>query len=111
MKRNIWVKHYSQPCAVYRGNVSNCERNWLYRCRRFFYYMVKIGNVVNYVLMYRYISSRLNFMCYSLSSWAQRLINLEIPVLVRSLKSSNVELGYYLDGRLFKCCLSAAANP
>ena len=24
---------------------------------------------------------------------AQRLINLEIPVLVRSLKSSNVELG------------------
>ena len=25
--------------------------------------------------------------------WAQRLINLEIPVLVRSLKSSNVELG------------------
>ena len=42
---------------------------------------------------------------------AQRLINLEIPVLVRSLKSSNVELGQYLDGRLFKCCLSAAANP
>ena len=30
---------------------------------------------------------------------------------LRSLKSSNVELGYYLDGRLFKCCLSAAANP
>ena len=26
-------------------------------------------------------------------SRAQRLINLEIPVLVRSLKSSNVELG------------------
>ena len=26
-------------------------------------------------------------------SWAQRLINLEIPVLVRSLKSSNVGLG------------------
>ena len=26
-------------------------------------------------------------------TWAQRLINLEIPVLVRSLKSSNVELG------------------
>ena len=42
---------------------------------------------------------------------AQRLINLEIPVLVRSLKSSNVELGKYLDGKLFKCCLSAAANP
>ena len=41
---------------------------------------------------------------------AQRLINLEIPVLVRSLKSNNVELGYYLDGRLFKCCPSAAAN-
>ena len=28
-----------------------------------------------------------------LNNWAQRLINLEIPVLVRSLKSSNVELG------------------
>ena len=25
--------------------------------------------------------------------WVQRLINLEIPVLVRSLKSSNIELG------------------
>ena len=37
-------------------------------------------------------------------------INLEIPVLVRSPKSSNVELTYYLDGRLFKCCLSIAAN-
>ena len=32
---------------------------------------------------------------------AQRFINLEIPVLVRSLKSGNVELGEYLDGRLF----------
>ena len=42
---------------------------------------------------------------------AQRLINLKIPVLVQSLKSSNVELSLYLDGRLFKCCLSAAANP
>ena len=29
----------------------------------------------------------------SLLARAQRLINLEIPVLVRSLKSSNVELG------------------
>ena len=43
---------------------------------------------------------------------AQRLINLEVPVLVRSLKSGNVELGWYLDGRLsFKCCLSDDANP
>ena len=42
---------------------------------------------------------------------AQRFINLENPVLVQSLKSSNVELGLYLDGRLFKCCLSAATNP
>ena len=42
---------------------------------------------------------------------AQRLFNLEIPVLLRSLKLSNVELGQYLDGRLFKCCLSVAANP
>ena len=25
--------------------------------------------------------------------WAERLINLEVPVLVRSLKSNNVELG------------------
>ena len=29
----------------------------------------------------------------SLECWAQRLINLEIHVLVRSLKSSNIELG------------------
>ena len=29
----------------------------------------------------------------ALKTRAQRLINLEIPVLVRSLKSSNVELG------------------
>ena len=39
------------------------------------------------------------------------LINLEIPVLVQSLKSSNIEVGKYLDGRLFKCCPSVAANP
>ena len=30
---------------------------------------------------------------------AQRLINLEILVLERSLKSGNIELGQYLDGR------------
>ena len=30
---------------------------------------------------------------YKEPSGAQRLINLEIPVLIRSLKSSNVELG------------------
>ena len=37
------------------------------------------------------------------------LSGLSVPV--RLLKSCNVELGYYLDGRLlFKCCLSAAAN-
>ena len=44
---------------------------------------------------------------------AQRLINLKIPVLVQLLKSSKVELGYsyYLEGRLFKCCLSVAFNP
>ena len=42
---------------------------------------------------------------------AQRFINLKIPVLVRSLKSSNVELGYYLDERLPFKCLSVAANP
>ena len=41
----------------------------------------------------------------------QRLINLEIPFHIQSLKSSNIELGLYLDGRLFKCCLSVAANP
>ena len=44
-----------------------------------------------------------------LLGWAQRLINLEIPVLVRSLKSRNVELG--LDETLFKCCLSVLSNP
>ena len=36
------------------------------------------------------------------------LINFEIPVLIRSLNPSNVELDYYLDRRLFqvlsKCC-------
>ena len=41
---------------------------------------------------------------------AQRLINLEIPVLVRSLKSSNVELGYpskfFLALQSFCCRLS-----
>ena len=44
-------------------------------------------------------------------TWALRLINLKIPVLVRSLNSNYVELSWYLDGRLFKCCLSAASNP
>ena len=43
--------------------------------------------------------------------WIQRLIHLEIPILVRLLKSSNVELGYYLYGTLFKCCLSDAVKP
>ena len=42
-------------------------------------------------------------------SWAQWHIDLDIPVLVQSLKSSNVELGDYLYGSLFKYCLSA--NP
>ena len=42
---------------------------------------------------------------------AQRLTNLVTSVLVQSMESSNVELGLYLDGRLFKCCLSVAANP
>ena len=41
---------------------------------------------------------------------AQQVINLEMPLLLQSLKSSNVELGEYLDGNLFKCCLSVAAN-
>ena len=41
----------------------------------------------------------------------QQLINLEIPILVRSLKSSKIVLGYYLGGKLFKCCLSVAAHP
>ena len=35
----------------------------------------------------------LNKLTTSRLLWAQRLINLEIPVLVRSLKSSNIELG------------------
>ena len=41
---------------------------------------------------------------------AQWLINLEIPVIIRSLKSSNVDLGLYLDGRLLKFCLSVVAT-
>ena len=52
-----------------------------------------------------------NFTQQVRTSRTHQLINLEIPVLVRSLKSCNVELGYYLDGRRFKCGLSAAANP
>ena len=36
---------------------------------------------------------------------------LQIPVLVRSLKSSYVELDHFFDGKLlFECCLSAATN-
>ena len=46
-----------------------------------------------------------------MNEWAQRRINLEIPVLVRSPKTSNIKLGYCLDGRLFNCYLSVAANP
>ena len=57
------------------------------------------------------IASGIIVPCDKPTEWAQRLINLEIPVLVQSLKSSNVGLGWYLDGRLFKCCLNAAANP
>ena len=41
----------------------------------------------------------------------QRLINLEIPVLIGSRKPSNIELGQYLDERLFKCWLSTSASP
>ena len=41
------------------------------------------------------------------------LINLEKSVHVGSLKSSKVELSKYLNGTLFKRCLSVAAkkNP
>ena len=39
-----------------------------------------------------------------------QLISLEVPVPVQSLKSSNVELGWDLEGRLFKCCLSTDSN-
>ena len=35
------------------------------------------------------------YMVNSITLRAQRLINFEIPVLVRSLRLSNVELGYY----------------
>ena len=45
------------------------------------------------------------------SSEPQRLTNLEMPILVRSLKSSNDELCQYFDERLFKCCLSVDASP
>ena len=72
--------------------------------------------MTNWLLLGRYLGARalLNIFTTVVNNivvGAQHLINLEIPVLVRSLKSSNVELGKYLDGRLFKCCLSVAANP
>ena len=42
---------------------------------------------------------------------AQRLINLQILILVRSLQSSNIDVGEYLDRRLFfKCRLSTTVN-
>ena len=47
---------------------------------------------VRYVYITRWETARL-FSFIKLLIRAQRLINLEIPVLVRSLKSSNVELG------------------
>ena len=46
------------------------------------------------------------------SAWSQWLINLEMPVLEWSLKSSNFELEQCSDGRfLFKCSISAADKP
>ena len=45
------------------------------------------------VEMFDYIRKALNEVRNHPRNRAQRLINLEIPVLVRSLKSSNVELG------------------
>ena len=62
-------------------------------------------NIINFPL---YIPLPALLSAHKLVQW---LNNLEIPVLVQSLKSSKVKLGYYLDGRLFKCCLSAAAYP
>ena len=44
-------------------------------------------------LIFEKLFMLLNF-ANKVSKRAQRLINLEIPVLVRLLKSSNVELGY-----------------
>ena len=35
---------------------------------------------------------------------------LEIPLIIQSLKLSNVELGEYIDGQLFKCNLSIDIN-
>ena len=46
--------------------------------------------------------SELRQLLLDVDTWVQRLINLEIPVLVRSLKSNNVKFGYYLGRRLFK---------
>ena len=46
------------------------------------------------ITFYNYFHSRpLDLLHKWLNIRAQRLINLEIPVLVRSLKSSNIELG------------------
>ena len=68
----------------------------------------KVGVKSNLVLRYRLDDKVYSFKLfreannYLISDYirAQWVINLEIPVLVRSLKSSNVGLGYYLDGRL-----------
>ena len=55
--------------------------------------IIKISSKVSkkhlYYIGYRYIFKGL----IEAGSGMQRLINLEIPVIVRSLKSSNVELG------------------
>ena len=66
----------------------------------------KYGVVIIYIIVFNLFLGKLNEFIR-----AQRLIKLEIPVLVQSLKSKNVELGSYLDERLFKCCLSVATNP
>ena len=50
------------------------------------------GRGVNVVLARRNIAASLQLGPISNISRAQRLVNLEIPVLVRSLKSGNVEL-------------------
>ena len=47
----------------------------------------------------------------------QQSLNQEIPTSfytiteVKQSQSTNIELGQYLDGRLFKYCLSTDANP
>ena len=67
-------------CCVTKKHVNLNKKNWWLVVNKFLY----VKKILNSVFFFLY-ENRQNFR-------AQWLINLEIPVLVRSLKSSNVEL-------------------